>query len=580
MRKCLIAISLIVIFIGLEGCAQVSEFTEKVTSPASKVEKPLVTCPPSSVRPTLAVMDFEIKAGYSAQRQLADGLSDMLVNALVESQCFRVVERSRMKELLREQGLGLGGTVDQSTAASVGKLAGAQLLVMGAITEFKEDESGGLGGALLGKVAAGVGMTSAHVGLIVRIVDSTTGEILLSKSVDKKVRKIGVAGGGSVFGIPMGGALFKSKAMQDAVEQTLIETAGIIAKQKGNVKPSTDIAQSHEHQTTISPDPSFNCSHIANPSGPRFMVVIPEVHIRRQVPDPAGETEIIRKFLEKGFTVVDQNQIAAIRYKERVTNAVKNPQAAASLGVEFGADIIVIGEAFSEFAGREQNLFSCRARVEARAIQTSTGNILTANGAHAGGADISELVAGKAALRNAGSELADYLIGKICQTSQSGNGASSSIEIQLTNVNFRQMQQFTSMLENLPGVKRSQKQLTGNKAIIYTQYSGSADDLASIISTRNNSGLRFDVKGLSGNKIELALIGEGASSQQLNRTNSAMIRQIQLYLTKLGYDPGKVDGVMGDKTSGAIRAYQQDVKIAIDGKASHSLLQSLKSKIQ
>lgn len=561
-----------------QGCATVSENINNMTSPPSEVEKPLVTCPPSDARPTLAVMDFEIKAGHNARRELADGLSDMLVNALVESQCFRVVERSRMNDLLSEQGLGLGGTIDQSTAAKVGNLAGAQLLVMGVVTEFKEGESGGLGGAVLGKIAAGLGMISAHVGLIVRIVDSTTGEILISKSIDKQVRKIGLVGGGSVFGLPMGTAFFKSKAMQDAVEQALIETVGIIASQKENITPQTDLAQARQQAATDTA--AAECSHIAAPTGPRFMVVIPEVHITRRVPDPAGETEIIRKFLEKGFTVVDQQQIAAIRYQEKVINAVNNPQAAAALGVEFGADIIVIGEAFSEFAGREQNLFSCRARVEARVIQTSTGRILAANGTHAGGADISELVAGKAALRNAGSELADYFIKHICQNTSLEQGTQASVvEIQLTNVSFKQMQQFTSLLEVLPGVENVRKQLTGNTARIQTQYNSSAEELAAQMSNKNMSGLSFAITGLSGNKITLTVADEETSLQP-TLTETEMIRQIQVYLAKLGYDPGAADGVMGRKTEAAIRVYQQHVNMTVDGTASLSLLESLKSQLQ
>ena len=572
-----IAIVLTGLLLLTQGCATVSENIDKMTSPPSEVEKPLVTCAPSSTRPTLAVMDFEIKAGHSAQRELADGLSDMLVNALVETQCFRVMERSRLKDLLQEQGRGMGGTIDASTAAQVGKLIGAQLLVMGTVTEFKEQESGGIGGAILGPVGLGLGLASAHVGFIIRIVDATTGEILTSKSVDKKVKKVGLVAGGSIFGLPMGGVLFKSKAMQDAIEQALIETVALIASQKERLASVSSPSQSGQQQ--VSPA-SLECSQIATPTGPRFMVVIPEVHIRRRVPDPAGETEIIRKFLEMGFNVVDQQQIAAIRNQEKVLSAVNNPQAAAALGVEFGADIIVIGEAFSEFAGQEGNMISCRARVEAKAIQTSTGRILATNGSHAGGADIAELVAGKAALRNAGSQLADYFIAQLCQNVSFDQPQVSVVEILLTNVNFRQMQRFVSFLEVLPDVQNVQKRLTGNTARIQTQYTGSADQLAEMIMNRTSSGLLFDITGLAANKIHITITGEGKPPQQEQLNDKEMLRQIQVYLAKLGYNPGPADGLMGQKTETAIRQYQQDVNLPVDGTPSLSLLESLKSQMQ
>jgi len=42
---------------------------------------------------------------------------------------------------------------------------------------------------------------------------------------------------------------------------------------------------------------------------PRIMVVIPEQHFRRKIPDPAAETEIIRQFAKERFYVVDQKQV-------------------------------------------------------------------------------------------------------------------------------------------------------------------------------------------------------------------------------------------------------------------------------
>lgn len=43
---------------------------------------------------------------------------------------------------------------------------------------------------------------------------------------------------------------------------------------------------------------------------------------------------------------------------------------------------------------------------------------------------------------------------------------------------------------------------------------------------------------------------------------------IQLLLAELGYEPGRVDGVMGPRTEAAIRAFQRDRNIPEDGKAT------------
>ena len=43
------------------------------------------------------------------------------------------------------------------------------------------------------------------------------------------------------------------------------------------------------------------------------------------------------------------------------------------------------------------------------------------------------------------------------------------------------------------------------------------------------------------------------------------VRQLQEALKELGHDPGAVDGQFGAKTEAAVRAYQQERGIAVDG---------------
>ena len=53
----------------------------------------------------------------------------------------------------------------------------------------------------------------------------------------------------------------------------------------------------------------------------------------------------------------------------------------------------------------------------------------------------------------------------------------------------------------------------------------------------------------------------------------AYIEDIQTELLARGYNAGPIDGVMGQRTSGAIRAYQRDVGLPVDGVASKELLE-------
>ncbi|CAH0446460.1 Tn3 family transposase TnXax1 [Ralstonia syzygii subsp. syzygii] len=57
--------------------------------------------------------------------------------------------------------------------------------------------------------------------------------------------------------------------------------------------------------------------------------------------------------------------------------------------------------------------------------------------------------------------------------------------------------------------------------------------------------------------------------------NAADIKQLQQRLADKGYDPGTIDGLIGDRTQTAIRAYQKDQHLPQDGYASRSLLARL-----
>jgi len=54
---------------------------------------------------------------------------------------------------------------------------------------------------------------------------------------------------------------------------------------------------------------------------------------------------------------------------------------------------------------------------------------------------------------------------------------------------------------------------------------------------------------------------------------SAYVEKIQAELIARGYKPGTIDGVMGNRTRSAIRAYQRDVGLPTDGVASKELLE-------
>jgi hypothetical protein len=85
---------------------------------------------------TLAVFDFESKD--EGMRNLGPKVSTLLnANLSAEPQLI-TVERAELEKVLGEQELGLSGTVSPDTAAKVGRLTGAKVLVTGRV--FKADK--------------------------------------------------------------------------------------------------------------------------------------------------------------------------------------------------------------------------------------------------------------------------------------------------------------------------------------------------------------------------------------------------------------------------------------------------------
>jgi TolB-like protein len=86
-------------------------------------------------RPGVGVLPFDNGGSYGAEAEdyeaLQVGIQQMLMTEFTQNAGLRVVERSRIKQLMEEQDLGASGRVDAQTAAKIGKLVGARYMITG-----------------------------------------------------------------------------------------------------------------------------------------------------------------------------------------------------------------------------------------------------------------------------------------------------------------------------------------------------------------------------------------------------------------------------------------------------------------
>jgi len=251
----------------LMGCAGVSDMMEKRAQPQASVDTTLADelGPYNGPKARLAVADFQWKVQskgmrirvkgipgsqgieISQEEQYMTGLQDMLTTALFQSKRYRVVERQALDAVLKEQKLGQAGVVSQKTAAKVGAVKGADILVIAAVTGWEPGTSGssaggggGMIGGTFGKVMAlGAGiagsMKKSSMAMDIRLVDSTTSEILAATNVQGVAKDVnfGALAGGFMNFAGMGGGLsgFAKTPMEKAIRKCIYESVKFIAQE-------------------------------------------------------------------------------------------------------------------------------------------------------------------------------------------------------------------------------------------------------------------------------------------------------------------------------------------------------------
>ena len=150
-----------------------------------------------------AVVGFRNKAtGFVDWRdRTGSAMADMLTSALFRSNKFSMLDRQDLDWVMEEQDFGRGGRVDPKTAAPVGKLSGADLLVVGAVTGFKDWASGVGGGLGVPGFGVGAGGKETWMAMDIKVVDAATGEIVAMTSIEGSSGSAFV--GGLIWGIPL-----------------------------------------------------------------------------------------------------------------------------------------------------------------------------------------------------------------------------------------------------------------------------------------------------------------------------------------------------------------------------------------
>lgn len=352
MRTSLL-IFMVVITEFLSSSLLCGEETEHVET-AKKIEKKSIDDVNAVDTITVAIIDFESKA--PGNPDLGQQLGDILTARLSIYDQFRLVERQKLQELLKEQQLNLSGMVDSGQAVKIGKMLGARIMVFGRAF-----------------------MVDRDLYLVAKVVGTETSQVK--------------------------GVIAKGKTesnLSDIIDQLADKLADGLEKWAPNLLPKTE---RFKNKIKILKE------QLKGKELPGVAIMIPEVHINRRVVDPAAQTEMKNLFKKVGFTIIEVDRKTTSKWARDFQKDPMKP-----IPPDFaGVDIAITGEGFSEFGARIGGLVSCLARLEVQATDCRSHRMIASERTTRRAVDLSEAIAGKTALQAAGHELAIKLIENIAQ---------------------------------------------------------------------------------------------------------------------------------------------------------------------
>ena len=177
-----------------------------------------------SDKPSVGVAEFTNDTSASWwYSDVGRDLASMLTNELASTEKFKIVERAKLGKVLEEQDLAEAGRVSKKTGAKIGKLTGAQYLVYATVTAFDTNTAGTGGGIGFRGISIGGKKEEAYLAIDLRVVDTTTGEVEFTRTVEGRATSYGVSGGLSRGGFSGGLSKYEKTPTGKAIRGAIIE---------------------------------------------------------------------------------------------------------------------------------------------------------------------------------------------------------------------------------------------------------------------------------------------------------------------------------------------------------------------
>jgi curli biogenesis system outer membrane secretion channel CsgG len=204
------------------------------------------------VKHALGIADFTTSDGFSFDESAKQNMRAMLESALFATNRFVIVERGNLEAVTKEQDLQTGGRAAKaSDVAQTGKLRSARYLAACTVTEASSATSGDSGGLAIHGIRIGGSSSKSAIVLVVKVIDTTSGEIVASERIRGEAGKTGVSLGLSQRGWSGEMSSFAKTPMGEAAQDCINKAVVFIAQKMETTKVEGVIVSVSEQSIII-----------------------------------------------------------------------------------------------------------------------------------------------------------------------------------------------------------------------------------------------------------------------------------------------------------------------------------------
>jgi hypothetical protein len=229
-----------------------------------------------------------------------------------------------------------------------------------------------------------------------------------------------------------------------------------------------------------------------------------------------AESTLIQRLLAAGFNVVDPQTVKSNISRDQALRILEGDNnAAAAAGLQYGAQIVISGKAFSKNAGGKilnTQMQSLQATLQARAIRTDSAKIISSRSEQGRQAHIDEVQGGALAIKQAMERMAQPMINDIlAQWRSEAYGRSREITLMITSlVSYRHLSAIKTFLEKgMQGVRAiHQRSFIAGSAELMVDYGGKSSNIADELANRKFTGFRLEPTNVTPSRVDVKAVLE------------------------------------------------------------------------